>query len=731
MNTPVNISRRRFLQTSAAGAGLLLEISLSGCDQSASGKALIRKIAAQDNAPTDTFLPSVFINIVPDGIVTIELPSSEMGQGVITALPMIIAEELEADWANIRTQFAPAHKAFANPNLRNQLTGGSQSIRGFWQILRQAGAQARTMLIEAAALTWEVNKQQCYASRGNVIHKPTNRTLSYGALVKKAATLSLPGEVPLKPLSQFSIIGKPRARLDIPSKVNGQAVFGIDVKLDNLLIAGMVKNPVFGAKVLSFDATKTKAIAGVREVVAIDSGVAVLADHFWAAQKGCEALQIQWQTDDQAVVNSQSIRDAYIQQIKQAKTVRSIGDADQALSSAKRIVNAVYETPFLAHACMEPMNCTAYVQDNRCDIWVATQAQGKTQSTAAKITGLNKNQVFVHTTFLGGGFGRRSEIDFVTDAVQISKAIKKPVKLIWSREQDTRHDFYRPATYNELRAAVDDQGWPLAWSHDIASQSILERLLPLPGILLRGVDSTSIEGAAHLPYAIPNFKVRYAMTHSSIPVGFWRSVGNSNNGFISECFIDEVAALGGKDPIELRRHLLKDKPRYLQVLQLAAEKARWQEKPPQGVFRGVAVVKSFGSYVAQIAEVSLQGAPGAQKVRVHRVVSAVDCGIVVNPDTVRAQLESAVIYGLTAALYGDINIVNGSVQQSNFSDYLLLRMGESPQIEVHLVNSEDTPGGVGEIGVPPIAPAVANAVFAATGKPVRHLPITLAMNTMN
>jgi isoquinoline 1-oxidoreductase beta subunit len=733
MTLPANESRRRFLRTSAAGGGLLLGVSLSGCDQSAAGKALIRKIAAEDHLSTDFFLPSVFINIAPTDIITIEVPSSEMGQGVMTSLPMIIADEMEADWTNIRTEFAPAHKAFANPYFRSQLTGGSQSIHAFWQPLRQAGAQAKTMLLQAAALTWEVNPQECYATQGTVIHKPSGRKLSYGKLANKAASLTLPGEVPLKANSEFTLVGKPQPRLDIPAKISGQAVFGIDVKLDKLLTACMVKSPVLGDKLQSFDANKAKTIAGVRHVVTIDSGVAVVADHYWAASRGCDALQIQWQTNGNASVanraaSTSSIRDAYIQQLRHAKTVREVGDVNQTLQAAERTLTAVYETPFLAHACMEPMNCTAYVQDNRCDVWVPTQAQGNTQKTAANITGLDKEQVFVHTTYLGGGFGRRSELDFVTDAVQISKAIKEPVKLIWNREQDLQHDFYRPASYNALRAAVDDQGWPVAWSHDIASQSILERLLPLPAILLRGVDPTAIEGASHLPYNIANFKVRYAMAHSPVPVGFWRSVGNSNNGFISECFLDEVAALGGKDPLELRLHLLKDQPRYLRVLQLAADKARWQDSPPQGIFRGIALVKSFSSYVAQVAEITLDGKPGDQTVNVRRVICAVDCGLVVNPNTVRAQLESAVIYGLTAALYGNINIVNGGVQQTNFNDYLLLPMKESPEIEVHIIHNTEDPQGVGEIGVPPIAPAVANAVFAATGKPIRRLPIQLALN---
>ena len=726
MNNIVNLSRRRFLATSAAGGGLLLGVAVSGCDQSASGKALIRKMAAEEQPPAEIgFLPNVFLHIASDDTVTIQLPSSEMGQGVATALPMLIAEELQAAWNNIRTEFAPAHKAFANPNMRNQLTGGSNSIRGFWRPLREAGASAREMLIEAAALTWQVDKAHCSASQGKVWHTPTNRSLRFGELAEKAASLPVPSEVTLKPPPQFTLIGRPQARLDIPSKVNGEAVFGIDIKLDNLLTACMVKSPVLGAQLNSFDDSATKRIAGVRAVVAIDSGVAVVAEHFWAAKKGCDALQIHWQTGEHATLSSQTIKASFASQADKAKTVQTIGNVAKALASGHQRVQAEYELPFLAHACMEPMNCTAYVQKNRCDVWVPTQAQGSTQSTAAKITGLDKEQVFVHTTYLGGGFGRRGETDFVADAVQISQAVKQPVKLIWPREQDTQNDYYRPASYNELQAAVDEQGWPVAWSHTLASQSILARLLPLPSILLRGVDPTAIEGAAHLPYTFPNFELRYSMARSPMPVGFWRSVGNSQNGFIVECFLDEVAALGRKDPLEVRLHLLKDQPRCVQVLQLAADKARWHEPPPQGRYRGIAMVPSFGSYVAQVAEISLRDETGAQTIRVHKVVCAADCGIIVNPDTVTAQLESAVVFGLTAALYGDISIAAGRIQQSNFHDYPLLRQHESPTIEVHLVNSSEPPGGVGETGVPPIAAAVANAVFAATGKPVRRLPIRL------
>ena len=704
----------------------MLGVAVTGCDSSDSGKALIRQMAAENQAATETgFLPNVFIQITADDTVTVQLPSSEMGQGISTALPMLIAEELAIAISNVHIQFAPAHSAFANPNHRSQLTGGSQSIRGFWQPLREAGAAARLMLIEAAALTWQVDQQECSANDGQVWHKASNRSARYGELVDKAATLAVPGELTLKPPEQFTLIGKTQPRLDIPPKVNGEAVFGIDVKLPNLLSACVVKSPVVGAKVKSFDPSGAKRITGVREVIAIDSGVAVVAEHFWAAKKGCEALQIQWQASDNAALNSQSIKNAFIAELDKGKTVRTIGDAPKALASSQRRVQAMYEAPYLAHACMEPMNCTAYVQADRCDVWVPTQAQGSTQKSAAKITGLPKDKVFVHTTYLGGGFGRRGETDFVTDAVQISQAMQQPVKVIWTREQDMQNDFYRPTSYNQLQAAVDEDGWPVAWSHAMASPSILARLVPLPGILLRGVDPTATEGAAHLPYAMPNFEMRYAMPQSPLPIGFWRSVGHSQNGFIIESFLDEVAALGGKDPLELRLRLLKAQPRYLQVLQLAAEKARWHDPLPEGHYRGVAIVHSFGSYVSQVAEISLQGEPGSPSVRVHKVICAADCGMVVNPDTVVAQLESAVIYGLTAALYGDITIENGSVQQSNFHDYPLVRLRECPVIEVHLIDSTEPPGGVGEIGVPPIAPAVANAVFAATGKPVRRLPIQL------
>ncbi|WP_455204009.1 molybdopterin cofactor-binding domain-containing protein [Kaarinaea lacus] len=721
-----NKSRRSFLKSSLAGGGLVIAAQISGCDHTESGKALVRNLAIEDGtSPADpTFMPNVWLRIAVDSTVNIQVASSEMGQGIMTALTMLIAEELDADWQTIQVTFAPAHQAFANPKHRRQLTGGSESIRGYWQPLRHAGASAKAMLIEAAAQTWQVDKSECFAEQGVISHKPSGKKLRYGELAATAATLPIPKNVPLKQRDQFRIIGTPRARLDVPVKTNGQAVFGIDVQLPNLLSACIARCPVFGGELKQFNAERTKKIKGVIDVVAIDGAVAVIAKHFWAAWQGRNALEIEWHEGDFSNASSQQIHQHYSEQLQQAKTVRDSGDADVAIEQSDNSIEAFYQAPYLAHACMEPINCTAYVQTDRCDVWVPTQAQSSTHSTAADVCGLGKEQVFIHTTYLGGGFGRRGEVDFVRDAVQLSKHMKAPVKVIWTREDDMQHDFYRPYAVNKLSAALDEQGWPVAWRHDIASASILKRFIPLAGILLRGVDPTATEGAANLPYAIPNVKVTYAMVETNVPVGFWRAVGNSQNGYITECFIDEIAALGKKDPLTLRRRLLKEYPRHLQVLDLAAEKAQWQQPLPAGVTRGIAVVKSFDSYVANVVEIRIDSASGA--IDVLRVVAGVDCGVVVNPNTVVAQIESAVIFGLTAALYGEITIDNGRVQQNNFHDYELLRIQHSPQIEVHLVESDEAPGGVGEIGVPPIAPALANAVFAATGKPIRRLPIRLS-----
>src|SRR6266545_1066822 len=554
------------------------------------------------------------------------------------------------------------------------------------------------MLIIAAAQTWDVAADTCRTENGAVIHQPSGRRLSYGALATKAAKLPVPTEVTLKEAKDFRIIGTKVARLDTPAKVNGSAVFGIDVKVPGMLIARVLRCPVFGGRVARFDAAKAKAVPGVHHVAQIDSGIAVIADGYWPAKLGVEALDVHWDEGPLAGLSSSGITAMYKPLAEQpGLVVRADGEATRTLEGAAQKLDAVYEVPYLAHAPMEPMNCTAHVRKDGCDVWVPTQGQTRTQQTAANITGLRPESIQVHTTLLGGGFGRRYEQDFVADAVQISQVIGKPVKVIWSREDDMQHDFYRPATYNRLAAGLDAQGMPIAWTHRIVGPFIMSRLWPK--LVQDGKDLTSIEGAANVPYAIPHAQVDYIMRETGIPVGPWRSVGSSQNAFITECFLDEIAAAGGKDPYELRRQLLSKAPRHKAVLELAASQAGWGQPLPEGRFRGIAVHESFGSYVAEVAEVSVVR---DGNVRVHRVVCAVDCGMVVNPNTVEAQMEGGIIYGLTAALKGAITIDQGRVQQSNFHDYQMLRMNEMPAIAVHILPSTEAPGGVGEPGVPPI-----------------------------
>jgi isoquinoline 1-oxidoreductase subunit beta len=704
----INESRRHFLKIGAvAGGGLLIGFHLP-----LANRAGVAEAAASE------FVLNAWIRIDADDTVTLRVASSEMGQGVYTAIPMLLAEELECDWARIKVEMAPADKAYTNPLIGQQLTGGSTAVRAFWTPLRQAGATGRELLIRAAAQTWKVKDDECRAENGAVVHKASQRKARYGELAAKAATLPVPTEVFLKEPSEFKLIGKSTARLDTPRKVNGSAVFGMDVKLPGLLTAVVARCPVFGGKLKKFDATKAKSIAGVRQVLAIQSGVAVVADSFWAAKQGRDALVLEWDEGANAKQNSAGIRTQLEQALKTPGTgARHDGDTTKAFKAATKRIEAVYEVPYLAHACMEPMNCTALVKPDSCELWVPTQGQTGAQLVASKITGLPPEKVKVNTTFLGGGFGRRSEQDFVSEAVQLAKATGAPVKLVWTREDDMQHDYYRPATLNRLSAALDKQGKPIAWRHEMAGASIFARVFP--NSIKDGIDRTSVEGAANLPYAIPSLQVSWAMENGAVPVGFWRSVGSSQNAFITECFLDELAATAGKDPYEYRRALLVKHPRHLGVLELAANKAGWDKPLPSGRTRGIAVAEAFGSYCAQVAEVTVERG----QVRVQRVVCAIDCGMVVNPDTIVAQMESGIVYGLTAALKGEITIQDGRVVQSNFHDYPLLRLDEMPEIEVHIVKSAEHPGGVGEPGTPPIAPAVANAVFAATGKPVRKLPI--------
>jgi len=663
---------------------------------------------------------NAWIRIASDESVTIVIDKSEMGQGIITSLSMLAAEELECDWKKIRWEFAPADKAYFNTIFGMQGTGGSMSIRASWKPMSQAGASAREMLIAAAAQKWGVDKTACRVENGAVINTVTKARASYGSLADAAAKLPVPADVPLKDPKTYKLVGKATKRLDTPIKTNGRAEFGLDVRRPGMLHAVVARCPVFGGKVASFDATKAKGMPGVKSVIQISTGVAVIADNTWNAMEGRRALDIKWDEGPNGSLTSAGIRKLFAERAEKPGAVaRKDGDVPAAMGTADRKIDAVYEAPYQAHVTMEPMNCTADVGAGSCDVWVPTQFQTVNQNTAAKITGLKPEQVHIHTTYLGGGFGRRAEQDFVIEAVESSKAVGAPVQVTFSREDDVQHDMYRPASYCRFSAGLDAEGWPVAWNARIASPSIMTRFFG-PGALKNGVDESSVEGVSDIAYAIPNLLVDYQLTEPGIPVGFWRSVGASQNGFFSESFVDEIAAASGKDPYQFRRKLLATAPRHLGVLELAAAKADWGKPLAAGRFRGIAVVKAFDTYVAEVVEISVAR---EGTVQVHRVVCAVDCGRVINPATVEAQMQGAIVYGLTAALKGGITIDRGRVQQSNFSDYDLWRMNEMPHVEVHIVPSEESPTGCGEPGVPPVAPAVCNAIFAATGKRIRSLPV--------
>ena len=703
-------SRRHFLKLGVAlGGGLVLGLYLapSGAGESA------------PRSPAGRFSPNAWLRIDPDGRITIRVASSEMGQGVMTAIPMLVAEELDADWCDVAVETAPVDPAFVNPLLGRQATGGSTAVRGFWTPCREAGAAAREMLVLAAARRWGVDPEDCVTAYSRVTHRPTGRTLSYGALAGEATGLPIPEAVFLKEPEEFRLLGHPVPRVDTPRKVDGTAVFGQDVRRPGLLTAVVARCPVFGGRLKAFDAGRASRVPGVRRVLEIPSGVAVVAEGFWAASRGREALDLEWEEGPHATLSSTGIGALLRAAAAGGRVARERGDAPGALQAHPRLIEATYEVPYLAHACMEPMCCTADVRPGACELWVPTQAQMGCRDTAARITGLAPEHITVHTTFLGGGFGRRFEQDFVAEAVHLSQAMEAPVKVLWTREDDIRHDFYRPAAVSRLAAALDAEGRPIAWQHDIASPAILARVAP--AAVRGGIDPTSVDGAADLPYAIPHLRVRYARVDPGIPVGFWRSVGHSQNVYVTESFFDEVAAAGGHDPLALRLPLLADRPRHRRVLERVAERSGWGRVLPEGHARGIAVAESFASYVAQVAEVSIE----AGQVRVHRVACAVDCGMVVNPDTIEAQMEGGIVFGLSAALMGEITIDRGRVVQGNFDDYPVLRMDQMPEVAVDIVASDDAPGGIGEPGTPPIAPAVANAVFAATGTPVRRLPIRL------
>jgi len=710
MPTIETVNRREFLKKSAAGsAGLVIGFYLPGKYEALAGVP-----------PKEGAAINAWVRIAPDDAVTLEIDKSEMGQGISTALTMILAEELDLDWKKIQTEFAPAAPQYFNPIFGMQGTGGSSSIRGSWEPLAKAGAAAREMLVATAAARWGIGADACHTENSAVVNTASGKRLGYGSLVEEAAKLPVPANPKRKEEKDYRIVGKPTKRIDSTVKVNGSATFGIDVRQPKMLHAVVARCPVFGGKLKSFDASKAKAMGGVKNVVQISTGVAVVADNTWSAMEGRRALEIVWDEGPNAKNSSDAIRKLYHERLEHTGAIaRKEGDAEAELTGAAKKVEAVYEVPFLAHATMEPMNCTADVRADGCDVYAPTQFQTVNQITAAKIAGLKPEQVRIHTTYLGGGFGRRAEEDFIIEAVELSKAMSVPVQVTWSREDDMQADYYRPAVMVRLTAGLDGSGNTVAWKSRIVAPSIMSRFFP--GSVKNGIDETAVEGIATLKYEVPNFLVDYVITDPGVPVGFWRSVGCSHNGYIAECFVDEMAKAAGKDPLEFRRRMLAKTPRPLGALNLAAEKAGWGKPLATGRYRGIAMVESFGSFVAQVAEISLDRKGGT--VNVHKVVAAVDCGRYVNPETIRAQIEGAIIYGLTAALKGEITIANGRVEQSNFNDYEMVRINEAPVVEVHIVESKDGPGGIGEPGTPPIAPAVCNAIFSATGRPVRRLPI--------
>ena len=707
------VSRRAFLKTSAAaGGGMLVSLTMP------------KAIGDAESADADAFAPDAFIRIDRSGEVTLIIPQVEMGQGTYTSMPMLIAEELEVELQQVRIEHAlPDDRLFGNRILGFQVTGGSTSVRAFWEPLRMAGATARSMLVSAAAASWQAKASSCRAEKGEVIHVPTGRKLAYGALVDKAASLPIPDKVALKDPKDFKLIGTTAKRLDAPDKVNGKAVFGIDVKVPGMKIAAVAACPVIGGKLARVDDSKAKAVRGVRQVIRLEDAVAVIADHMWAAKKGLAALDIVWDGGKNADVSTADI----VKQLEDAANRPAVvakqeGDIAKAMAGAVKTVEATYQLPFLAHATMEPMNCTAHVRNDGCDVWVGTQVATRARAAAAAVTGLPLEKVQVHNHLLGGGFGRRLDVDSITQAVQIARQVDFPVKVVWSREEDIQHDVYRPYYYDRLAAGLDEKGLPIAWSHRVVGSSIEARWAP--PAFVNGLDSDAVEGAAG-PYAFPNVLVEYVRQEPppGLTTGWWRGVGMTHNAFMVEGFIDELAAAAKKDPVAYRRALLETNSRMRAALELAAEKAGWSKALPGGVGRGVSVMFGFGTYIAEIAEVSV--AKDGQ-VRVQRVVCAVDCGRTVNPDTIKAQIEGGIIFGITAALYGEITLANGRVLQSNFDTYQMLRIDEAPTIEVHIIDSDAESGGIGEPGTSAIAPAVVNAIFAATGKRLRRLPINPA-----
>jgi isoquinoline 1-oxidoreductase subunit beta len=702
---------RRSLLTGGLAGGFLLAFHLP-----------VHAVNEPEQSPDDTsgkFAPNAFIRIDSSGKTTLVMPQVEMGQGIYTAVAMILAEELDANFSSVVLEHAPANeKLYANPAFGIQATGGSTSVRAFWKPLRAAGATARAVLVQAAAKQWQVEPASCTTSNGEVMHAESGRKLSYGELVDAANAETPPKDAPLKDPKDFVLIGKPLKRFDTPDKVNGKTVYGIDAMLPNMKFATLAACPVFGGKIGKVDDAAARKIPGVQKIVVLDDLVAVVGDHMWAAKQGLEALNVTWNEGANAAVGSKEIwDDLRAASEKDGAVARSEGDIAKGLATGDRF-EAAYELPFLAHATMEPLNCTVHVTSDACEIWTGTQIMARAQSEAAKAAGLPPEKVTVHNHLIGGGFGRRLEPDMVVAAVRIARQVDGPVKVVWTREEDIQHDIFRPV-YRDTIAATLSDGKIVGWKYRVTGSAVIARWLP--PAFQKGIDIDAIDSAADIPYDIPNIHVEYTRAEPpAVPTGFWRGVGPNNNVFAIECFMDELARKAGKDPIAFRLDMLGKNPRLYAALKLVAEKSNWGQPLPPRVGRGVCAQPSFASFIATVveAEIDEQG-----EVHLRKVTSAIDTGIAVNPDTIMAQFEGGMIFGLTAALYGDITIDKGRVQQSNFHDYRMLRIDQAPKIEVHVIKSGEVPGGIGETGVAAGPPALRNAIYAATGVALRRLPI--------
>ena len=701
------LSRRSFLAAmSAVGGGLTLAFAIPFSPARAAETAEV----------------TAWLLICPDNSVVVRVAHAEMGQGILTGLAMLVAEELECDWASVRTEFvSPSENLRRDQIWGDMSTGASRSIASSQLYLRQAGAMARQLLVAAAAARWQVPVEQCVAQSGAITHTPSGRSVSFGAVAEAAARIEPPAEVKLKDPSEWKLVGKPRRRLDVLAKVMAQPVYAIDVRLPDMLYAAIVQCPVFGGKLRSVDENAIAAMKGVRGVVRLPEAVAVVADSWWRAKCALEALPIVWDDCGNKRLSSAEIAD-FVRgglDVNEGQIGRADGDVSAGFARAVRRVEADYTVPFLAHATMEPQTCTAHVKPDGVEIWVPTQGAATALATAAVAAGVPNDKVVVHSTLLGGGFGRRGAIqEYISQAVLIAKEFREPVKLLWTREEDVRHDLYRPFGMARLVAGLDADGMPIAWKIRLAGPSFVATLVP--GFGTSFIDRSFLSGLTdEMPYAVPNYLVDYVVRQSPVPVGVWRAINYTQNAYYKECFVDEMAHAAGSDPYLYRRRLLRDSPKNLAVLDAAAKRANWGAPLPAGVFRGIAVNEACGSYCAQVVEASIE----AGSVRVHRVVAAIDLGHVVNPLSVEMQTQGAVVYALTAALYGEITIKDGAAEQSNFDEYEMLRIGDAPRVETVMVPSGDFWGGVGEPPVPPLAPALCNAVFAATGKRIRSLPL--------